>query len=62
MSASEGCQQNKDQGLKAHTHGDTPTPTGSHILIVPRPEPSIRKPSRAQWVWFQKDDEIVGTI
>jgi hypothetical protein len=33
------------EGLKAHTHSDTPTPTGPHLLIVPLPGPSIYKPS-----------------
>ena len=32
------------EGLKAHVHSDTPTPTGPHLLIVPLPWPSIFKP------------------
>ena len=34
-----------DEGLKAHTHSDTPTPTGPRLLIVPLPESNICKPS-----------------
>ena len=34
-----------DEGLKAHTHSDAPTPTGSHLLKVPPPTPSKYKPS-----------------
>jgi hypothetical protein len=30
--------------LKAHTHSDTPTPTGPHLLIMPSPGPRIYKP------------------
>lgn len=52
--SSEDCQQNKDQGLKAHTHGDTPTPAGSHILIVPRPEPSNESHRRLSGCGFRK--------
>jgi hypothetical protein len=32
-------------GLKAHVHGDTPTPARPHLLIVPLPGPSIYNPS-----------------
>jgi hypothetical protein len=35
-----------DEGLKAHTHSDTPTPTGPHLLKVPLPGKSIYKPSQ----------------
>jgi len=33
-----------DEGLKAHTHSGTPTPTRPHLLIAPLPAPSIYKP------------------
>jgi hypothetical protein len=38
----------EDEGLKAHTHNDTPTPTRPHLLIVPLPGSSIYKP----WHYF----------
>jgi hypothetical protein len=34
-------------GFKAHTHSDTPTPTGPYLLLVPLPGRSIYKPSHA---------------
>ena len=34
-----------DEGLKAHAHSDTPTPTGPQLLIVLLPGPSTYKPS-----------------
>ena len=33
------------EGLKAHTHSDTPSPTRPHLPTVPPPGPSVYKPS-----------------
>ena len=33
-----------DEGLKDHTHSDTPTPIGPHLVIVLFPGPSMVKP------------------
>jgi hypothetical protein len=43
-SCSEGKQKTgsfQGEGLKAHAHSGTPTPTKPHLLIVPLPGPSI---------------------
>ena len=43
----------QDEGLKAHTHNNTSTPTGPHLLIVPLLGPSIYKPSLVV-VWLSR--------
>jgi hypothetical protein len=42
-----------DEGPKAHTHSDTPTPTRPYLLIVPLPGPSIYTPSHCLTCFFQ---------
>jgi hypothetical protein len=39
-----------DEGLRAHTHDDTPVPTRPHLLIVPLLGPSIYKPSHHETI------------
>jgi hypothetical protein len=36
-----------DQGLKAHAHNDTPTPTRPYLLIIPLPGTSTFKPPQS---------------
>jgi hypothetical protein len=55
-----------DEGLKAHAHSDTRTPTRPHFLMVLCPRPSIYKPSQpvipaVRWLSWE-DLECTGSL